>query len=102
MGLVWLAGPDAVGVAGAERSLLVPDAQRHRAAQDQPELLVGVAVLGHGGAGIELDHGQGEALAVDRAGQHPVEQGLWPDRGEFVEGAHSRPQPSRAALDSCP
>jgi hypothetical protein len=69
---------------------LVADAERDRSSQDDPKLLVRVAVLGGDRTGIELDDGQRDAFAVDATGRDALPDLLRRDRGEIVEGAQRR------------
>ena len=50
-----------------ELARLLADPEAERALDQDPDLLVGVAVLGDGRARLELDQRQGQLLAVDGA-----------------------------------
>jgi hypothetical protein len=58
--------------------------------EDDAELLVLVAVLRSDCAGVELDDGQRDSLAVDAAGRDALPDLLGRDRGEVVECAQRR------------
>lgn len=80
---------DAPHLARPEGSLIFSDPERERPAKDEPELLVLMAVLGHDGAGIELDDRKRDLLTVHGAGEDPLEELLRLDSLEVVECAHS-------------
>jgi hypothetical protein len=81
---------NAPGLAGTKLALLVGDPEGDRALEDDAELFVLVTVLGGDGAGVELDDGQGNSLAVDAASGDALPDLLRRDRGEIVEGAQRR------------
>jgi hypothetical protein len=85
---------DAPRSAWAEPAALVSNAELHRARENRAELLVIVAVLADDRPGIELDHRQRDALAVNGPGRDPLPDLPGSDRGELVEGAQ-RPRPRR-------
>src|SRR5207247_2488934 len=82
------ASEDAPGRAGPKRSRLAADREGHRALEQHADLLVRVGVLGNDGAGVELQHAQGDALAVDRAPDDPIPDPLGAERADVGEGAH--------------
>jgi hypothetical protein len=74
------------------RSQLLPfvrDPEVNRAAEDDAELLVRVAVLGDDRAGIELDDAQRQLLAVERPRGDSVPDPLRRDLGKVTERAHA-------------
>ena len=72
----------------AELALLVTDAEADRAAQDDPELLVLVAVLLGDRARLELDDRERQPLAVDGARRDPSPDLARDKPPHIVEGAH--------------
>ena len=75
-------------VARTELAALVTDAKHERTTETQPELLVLVLVLRNMAVGVELDHAEGDPLAVDDAAVHAVPDALKVERGETGERAH--------------
>ena len=71
---------------GAELAALVADAERERAFDQDPELLVGVTVLRHDGVRIELDERERHPFAVHRAAEDPIPDLLRRDRADVREG----------------
>ena len=82
--LVRNVGRDAPRAAGPELARLVADAERQRAREHHPELLVLVTVLGDDRVRLELDDAERDALAVDRAHADAVPDVLRPERCEVV------------------
>ena len=76
--------------ARAEISSLVADPERHRPADDQPELLVLVAVLRDDAVGIELDHGERAEVSFDGTRDDAIPDSNRSNAGEVVESAHVR------------
>jgi hypothetical protein len=89
-GLVRSARRNAPRCAGAQLAALLSDPELQRAAQENPELLVLVAVLTNDRAGVEFDDRQGDPLPVNGAGDDPVPDLLGRDRGELAERAQRR------------
>ena len=88
--LVGRARRDAPRPAGAELATLVADAEVDCAAEDDPELLVVVAVLGDDRARFELYDAQGDSLAVNRACRDALPDLLGSEGGEIGERAQRR------------
>ena len=63
---------DRVSLARAQCSAFTGHGHRDLAAKDETELLVLVPVLGHFQVRLEVDHGHGDPLAVDRPGHSSV------------------------------
>jgi len=76
---------DAPRAAGSQLALLVGDAEPHRAAQHDPELLVRVLMLRHVRARVELDDGKRELRAVDAARRDAVPDGDRPEAREVCQ-----------------
>ena len=93
MNFVGSVGRDVPRTAGTEIPGLVSYAEAHRSTDDEPELLVVVAVLGHPAAGIELDDGEGHPVAVHHAGENAVPDSQRTEVCEVVERAHFGWQP---------
>ena len=77
-----------VGRARAELTALVADPELERPVQDEPELLVVVAVFGGDRAWVELHDGERQPLPVDGAGRNRFPHLAGSDRVDVVEGAH--------------
>ena len=75
---------------GSRSRVSSPTRNETRAAQHHPELLVVVAVLGYDGRGLELDHGEADALAVHGARDGPVPDLEWRQGFELLEYTHAR------------
>ena len=80
--------------ARAEIASLVGDAERDGSADNHPELLVLVAVLGYHAPRIELHDCQGTELSLDGARGNAIPDVERLQAGEVVEEAHLREEPS--------
>jgi hypothetical protein len=74
---------DAPGPAGSELAVFVADSEINPSLEDDPELLVLVAVLGDDGAGIELDHAHRDPRTVNGARRDALPDLLRSDRAEI-------------------
>ena len=77
-------------VTGFPHSRLVADPERDVPAEHDPDLLVGMTMLRHGDAGIELENAQRDSLAVDGPHAQTVEERQRldvGDRGELMRGS---------------
>ena len=63
------AAGDDVGVTRLQLPRLASDRELERAPDDEADLLLGVAVLGHRCVGVQLDQGEGDPLASDLVGE---------------------------------
>ena len=99
--LVRDVGRDRPRRSGRELTALVANPKHERPVQADPQLLVLVPMLGNDAVGIELDHAEGDLLAVNDAAVHAVPDPLEVERGKVIERAH-RPEPSRRAARSPP
>src|SRR5205085_10507794 len=81
----------APGPARLERLLLRAHAEADGSAQDDPELLVLVAVLRQLRVRLDLDDRERHAAAVEGAREVPRRELPGRDRAEIAQGAHEQP-----------
>ena len=79
---------DRPGLPGPKLAALLADSKDEGAAQADAQLLVLVPVLGNHALGIELDHAEGDPLAVHDAPVDAVPDALEIERREAGESAH--------------
>src|SRR5207302_1580807 len=86
--LMWDVARDRPRVAWDELPRLVPDTEHERACEADAELLLLVAVLGHGAVRVELDDAERDALAVHGAAVHVFPDPLEIERRQALERGH--------------
>lgn len=90
MDLVRRIRRDPPGSARAELADFARDPESKRSSDDHSELLVLMAVLCDDASWIELEHGERDAVAVDRASENALRDPQRMRRDELVECAHIR------------
>src|SRR5215211_1093103 len=88
---------DPPGTAGSELARLTANRERDRALDHEAHLLVGVRVLREMHAGVELDKGERQLVAVDSPACDPVPDPLPRDRADIAEELHEASLGARRA-----